>query len=142
MKQCKHCGCKITDHYKGKPWSCKPCVRAKAKEWRDANPDKCSSYGKKKHDLHYHTREKWRQIEKKYGITQAEYTALLTAQGGHCAICPATEKLVVEHNHATGEVRGIVCRSCNTALGMSGDSPSRLLGLAQYLLNRGHYGPQ
>lgn len=53
------------------------------------------------------------------GVTDAEYTALLTVQGGGCAICnakPKTRRLHVDHDHATGEVRGLLCHRCNRAL--------------------------
>lgn len=53
----------------------------------------------------------------KYGLTQEDYQALLAAQGGTCATCSATDQLCVDHCHATGQVRGILCFVCNTRLG-------------------------
>lgn len=53
------------------------------------------------------------------GITDEAYTRLLEAQGGHCALCPNTPKtrrLHVDHDHHTGEVRGLLCYRCNRAL--------------------------
>jgi hypothetical protein len=53
------------------------------------------------------------------GITDEEYTALLTAQDGGCAICgnpPKTRRLHVDHNHRTGKVRGLLCFRCNRQL--------------------------
>lgn len=53
------------------------------------------------------------------GVTDDDYARLLDAQGGHCALCPATPKtrrLHVDHNHATGAVRGLLCHRCNRAL--------------------------
>lgn len=53
------------------------------------------------------------------GVDDATYTALLEAQDGHCAICPNTPKtrrLHVDHDHATGSVRGLLCHRCNRAL--------------------------
>ena len=52
-------------------------------------------------------------------ITLAEYTELLEKQGGGCAICesrPKTRRLHVDHNHKTGEVRGLLCMRCNRNL--------------------------
>jgi len=40
----------------------------------------------------------------------------LEAQGGHCAICPSTARLVVDHNHKTNALRGILCHRCNVRL--------------------------
>lgn len=59
------------------------------------------------------------QRAKQLGVTDAEYERLLAAQGGHCAICPNTPKtrrLNVDHDHATGKVRGLLCHRCNRAL--------------------------
>lgn len=59
---------------------------------------------------------------KKYGMTDADYHALLEKQGGHCALCSATEngargkRLFVDHDHRTGKVRGLVCHKCNVVL--------------------------
>ena len=53
------------------------------------------------------------------GIGQAEYERRLAAQGGGCAICgarPKTRRLHVDHDHKTGEVRGLTCYQCNRAM--------------------------
>jgi hypothetical protein len=56
---------------------------------------------------------------KALGVTDDEYARLLAAQGGHCALCPnvpKTRRLHVDHDHATGRVRGLLCYRCNRAL--------------------------
>jgi len=56
---------------------------------------------------------------KQLGVTDAEYARLLEAQGGGCAICgnpPKTRRLHVDHDHRTGQVRGLLCHRCNRAL--------------------------
>jgi hypothetical protein len=78
-------------------------------------------------------------LMRRYGITLAQYDAMLAAQGGHCAICPATapggrgEAFHVDHDHATGVVRGLLCHYCNTAIGSMNDDPARLQAAANYL---------
>ena len=62
---------------------------------------------------------------KALGVTDAEYARLLEAQGGHCALCPNTPKtrrLHVDHDHATGEVRGLLCYVCNKYLPATRDA--------------------
>lgn len=63
----------------------------------------------------------------KYGLTEADFDRMLSAQGGVCAICQQPERttkrnglpapLSVDHDHVTGAVRGLLCRRCNGALG-------------------------
>ena len=55
-----------------------------------------------------------------YGITIAEYDEMFKAQGGVCAICGKPEKsrrISVDHDHATGRARGLLCTNCNVTLG-------------------------
>jgi len=86
-----------------------------------------------------------RTLRSRYGIGHDDYLKMLEDQDGGCVICFAqsdTQKhgvLCVDHNHETGEVRGLLCNSCNTSLGRMGDDPQRLLRAAQYLLDRGDY---
>lgn len=54
---------------------------------------------------------------RKYGITLAKKEAKLAAQGGHCAFCPRTEKLEIDHDHDTKRFRGILCDRHNRGLG-------------------------
>lgn len=62
-----------------------------------------------------------RILVKAYGITSEQYDDLLAAQWEVCAICAAPRsaryRLAVDHDHATGKVRGLLCERCNTALG-------------------------
>lgn len=64
-----------------------------------------------------------RRVEATYGITKEEYDALFAAQGGRCFICQRvahSKRLAVDHDHVTGEVRGLLCpdieRGCNYAI--------------------------
>jgi hypothetical protein len=59
---------------------------------------------------------------KRYGISAERYRQILENQNGLCAICLRDKELVIDHNHDTGEVRGLLCTSCNTGIGLLGDS--------------------
>lgn len=78
-------------------------------------------------------------LQRNYGITLEQYDSMLIAQGGHCAICPATEPggrfkyFCVDHNHTTSKVRGLLCNNCNRAIGLLKDSPVLLRAAAIYL---------
>ena len=65
-----------------------------------------------------------RNLKAKYGLTVREYESIHVAQSGKCAICGRDEngrKLAVDHNHKTGEIRGLLCDSCNPRLGILED---------------------
>lgn len=66
-------------------------------------------------------------------ITVEQLTRLESEAGGVCALCSRSRPLHVDHDHATGEVRGLLCSTCNTGLGKFGDDPARLEAAAAYL---------
>jgi hypothetical protein len=73
-----------------------------------------------------------------YGLTATEYDALYAAAQSRCQICGVHEDdiygtLCIDHCHATGRVRGLLCRNCNSALGKFNDDPKMLRAAAEYL---------
>ncbi len=75
---------------------------------------------------------------KRYGLTPEAYFELLATQDWKCAICSKEETstkrlLAVDHDHATGEIRGILCHRCNTALGLFRDDVGLLRAAERYL---------
>jgi hypothetical protein len=68
-----------------------------------------------------------------YGISLDERDAMEREQDGKCAICREKKKLVVDHCHTTGKVRGLLCGSCNKALGFLKDDSERIARLLDYL---------
>lgn len=80
------------------------------------------------------------QLRYRYGITQDDYDAMVKAQGGVCLIClkppPEGQLLNTDHDHKTGEVRGLLCGRHNRGLGLFQDSPSKLIRAAAYLQGR------
>lgn len=85
-------------------------------------------------------RDKW--LRRKFGIGSAEYDAKMVEQGGVCAICSQPETvfrkgdllpLSVDHNHRTNAVRGLLCQSCNTAIGKLRESRALFMSAISYL---------
>jgi len=86
------------------------------------------------------------QLQKVYGISIEQYKHMFKNQKGVCAICkePETQihnktkqvlNLCVDHNHVTGQVRGLLCKKCNMALGLLQDSVELLQTATKYLKN-------
>jgi hypothetical protein len=78
-----------------------------------------------------------RFLKWKFGITLEEYNTILEQQESACAICCQPNSwernFDVDHNHATGAIRGILCSACNTAIGLIAEDPCRAIRLARYL---------
>lgn len=78
-------------------------------------------------------------LKKKYGLTLEDWSSMLIAQNSCCAICKTHidncthQQLAVDHCHATGKVRALLCDLCNTALGKFKDNPELLREAADYV---------
>jgi hypothetical protein len=124
--------------------NCKNCSRLQYLNNRDKrleynkkyvleNKDRVRAYHKNykasKKDEHRNS-----DLIRKYGITLDEYNALLFSQNGKCAICNVEgAMLCVDHSHATGKVRGLLCQKCNTMIGQAKESTNNLRSAALYL---------
>ena len=79
------------------------------------------------------------QRKQHYGLTRADFAALVLKQEGLCAICQTpldfqvSRRVHIDHDHRTGKVRGILCNHCNRGLGGFLDSPPALRSAANYL---------
>lgn len=137
-KKCGWCGeTKPLDcFYKTRGYArghCKECAVERMKQYqaekRRADPD------------HY----RLRKLQRDFGISLVVYTAIAQRQSGVCAICKESEtekaarspdvikNLAVDHDHTTGEIRGLLCRRCNTAIGQIGESLTWLKSAILYL---------
>ncbi len=104
--------------------------RAYTAQWRRDNPDKVAVANRRA------------ALKRKYGITPERYDEMVAKQGGTCGICKRPDPRGgtnrrgfwhVDHDHDTGEVRGLLCFTCNTALGHLGDDEAGLLRALDYL---------
>jgi hypothetical protein len=116
----------------GQPYlPCKDCKNRKHREYLAANP-----HVKKRHRKPAHAQDYYL---KKYGLTRESFEALLVAQDWRCAICPAVFRgddavtPAIDHCHQSGAVRGVLCRECNSALGLLKDSADYAARAAEYL---------
>jgi hypothetical protein len=123
--------------------------KAKAKEWREANKERLREYMAVWRERNReHLREsaaRWRAanprqwrprvLRQKYGITVEDFRDLLVGQAGRCLVChhvPSGD-LVVDHDHVTGRVRGLLCQKCNRMLGHANDDQRVLRSAIRYL---------
>lgn len=128
--------CKDASRTDGLHRFCRPCNSAAQREWRLANPDAERAIGRR-----YRTRHPQRARELKLarmGLGVDGYEAMLAAQRGRCAICDggpsgAQRILVVDHDHDTGKVRGLLCDLCNKGLGQFRDRLDLIRSAARYL---------
>lgn len=83
------------------------------------------------------TQQRVRHLQRAFGITPAEYDQILASQDGRCAICknkPKKKRLHVDHDHKTGQVRGLLCLWCNhRLLGGARESVDVLMAAVSYL---------
>lgn len=123
----KHAGCR--DGFRPE---CKECTSA----YHKVNRPKYAGGVSRKYSL-----------KKNFGITPEQYDQMLISQGGRCKICGGSESasgrwdsnfLCVDHDHVTGEIRGLLCHPCNTGLGFFKDDTGRLEAAINYLKQRGN----
>lgn len=137
-KKCRTCGeVKALESFHnlkkskdGKQSQCKACQKARLSTPKNAERRK--DYA-------------WRATLKKFNITEADYESLFQKQAGLCAICHKPEtggmRLAVDHDHSCCDgnfscgkcVRGLLCKRCNMAIGLLGDSPDVLVNALFYL---------
>lgn len=69
-----------------------------------------------------------------YGMTEQTFMAMLNRQADKCAICRCVmDEPCVDHDHTSGQVRAILCHSCNRGIGLLADDPARLRSAADYV---------
>jgi hypothetical protein len=107
---------------------CRECDRVKRRSRKLADPEK------------YRQTTYENRLRRQYGLEISEFNRLFSEQGGRCAICGGTNDtlpnrppLYVDHNHATGQVRSLLCNKCNAVLGMVDEDTNRLMKMVQYL---------
>lgn len=124
-------------------------IRNKATDqaWRDSDKGKLATKEYQQTEAYKESRRKYNKTDKgketirrtkykqRYGITVDQYDQIFKNQNGACAICKkvSDKRLVVDHDHVTLEIRGLLCGNCNTALGLLGDDIEALQAAIDYL---------
>jgi hypothetical protein len=106
---------------------CRDCKKKQQKRWKKFNPKKRA------------IQQRIDTNKKFYGLSQQQYENMIIEQDNRCAICEQkfTHDNIpyVDHDHITGEVRGLLHNKCNSMLGMANDDPKILRNAADYLEN-------
>lgn len=128
-------------------------INAGQKAYRAANPEKVAASKRRWYEANHErvaaSKAAWlaanrdrardRYLQRHYGITLDEYNALLASQGGGCRSCGGAptgrhNTFRVDHDHETGQIRGLLCDSCNLAIGKLGDTVEGVEGALDYLI--------
>lgn len=110
------------------------------KRWAKRHPEKYKAMRKerrRKYYLRYPEKKKERNFRKHRGITIAQKQQMFTSQNGRCAICGELflnlQDACIDHNHTTKQIRGLLCRMCNCALGYAKENVITLSRCVEYL---------
>lgn len=107
------------------------------RNWRQRHPEKVNKWRRAHPD-----RVRSMHLKAKFGLTLVEWEALFESQGRCCAACGSEDpgfkgkrnNWVTDHDHATGEMRGIICGRCNIVLGWLGDTLKSVRERSQHLI--------
>ncbi|MDN5516464.1 MAG: endonuclease VII domain-containing protein [Pseudomonas sp.] len=128
---------------------CKPCYAKHNRDQRTKHNEKRKEYdvnrgpgwvrsGREKYKPP--EPERWAAyIKRTYGLEAEQFQQMLDSQGGVCAICrqecnrSTTSRMCVDHDHATGKIRGLLCFQCNVGLGKFKDDKALLSAAIEYL---------
>ena len=131
--------------------SCLECIRKAAAKYKLTSGYLETSKERirlKKESGEWYLEAASRILKHEYGITLEEYNVILKKQNNVCAICQSEEilidkrtgkakRLAVDHCHKTDAIRGLLCWSCNTAIGKLRDDPQIIERAAKYVRNKG-----
>lgn len=112
---------------------CRKCSNRRGKEWTTRHPEYQPLYRScRAPTLKVNARKN--HLRREYGITPSDYDNMLADQGGRCRICQERRTLVVDHDHSTGRVRGLLCNCCNRCIGQLGDQYESVSKAQTYLV--------
>lgn len=123
--KCEQCGSEVPPSSYGRKYCSKDCkMKRDRRVYYERHGEKVRERAR---NFSQSDRGQDLTLRRRYGISLADRQCLVDEQGGHCYFCPSTGPLFVDHDHETGEVRGLLCRSCNVLLGRIGDGSAELM---------------
>ena len=109
-------------------------VKARTKKWQQSHKGRIKSKNAaKRHRDKDPRRTLELRLKRDYALDIVAYDALVQQAGGRCMACGKARKLVVDHCHTTGKIRGLICHGCNVGLGLLGDTVAGLERTIAYL---------
>lgn len=135
-KPCEVCGEAFRTRNLHRYATCpKPECRAEKKRLGHEAQKKPGTKSKRRHAGKGRENVYFNNLKYLYGISKDEYAAMKERQNQACAICkiPSQKRLVVDHCHTTGAVRGLLCDKCNFGIGLLRESPDVLRSAIAYL---------
>lgn len=141
MKQCPWCERRLDDlHWTYGRSKCDDCERERAREWHRNNRERSRASAQAWKDQNPEKVDALtRKIRlKAYGLTPQQYDDMLLVQKFSCGLCgkhqtDEKKRLAVDHDHATGKVRMLLCANCNKGIGNLQEDPALLRRAADYL---------
>jgi hypothetical protein len=107
--------------------------RAHGQTYWENNKEKVREIDRNRHKKRTKEERAEKHIYQTYGLTKEEHEALMAEQDYCCAVCGKKKKLCVDHDHETDEIRGMLCRNCNAAIGLLGDTIEDVEKAVNYL---------
>lgn len=140
--KCLCCGADIERPTAVKKYCSKTCGDSVRRlRWNATNPERAKERNRKRNSQHKLTIRN-SHLKKSYGISRDQFSGMMASQGCKCLICKidikefsegTKHRACVDHDHDTGQVRGILCHACNRGLGQFADSLERLKAAVEYL---------
>jgi hypothetical protein len=139
-KECGHVG--PPDQFVTRKNLCKPCSNAYKAQWLANNPDKAAAI--KERGAAWRKRYELRRRAQRNGLDPDVIEKYYSDHDGRCEICgdkpdEGQRDLNMDHDHASGAFRGMLCDNCNSGLGRFKDDPERLKSAIQYLYRTQEY---
>jgi Recombination endonuclease VII len=116
--------------------SCKECLREQQrKKYHSLTLEEQRKLRKNNSCNNPDYRKKYK-LKNYYGLTTEEFSSMVLEQNNKCKICECEMKSTqIDHNHSTGKVRGLLCRNCNTSLGLLKENTKVLYNMISYINN-------